>query len=95
MGKVFAERFGKERIVAGRPQMGGEDFSEYWLADKSKQALLFWVGGVPADKWVTAAGDVTKLPSLHSAYWAPDAEKTISTAVEAMTTAALTILTKQ
>lgn len=95
MGKVFAERFGKERIVAGRPQMGGEDFSEYWLADKSKQALLFWVGGVPADKWATAAGDVTKLPSLHSAYWAPDAEKTISTAVEAMTTAALTILTKQ
>ena len=95
MSGVFAQRFGKDRVVEARPQMGGEDFSEYWLADKTKQAMLFWVGGVPADKWAAAKGDLTKLPSIHSAQWAPDPDKTISTAVEAMTTAALTVLAKQ
>jgi len=95
MTEIFTARFGKDRVVTSRPQMGGEDFSEYWLADKSKQALLFWVGGVPADKWAAAKGDITRLPSIHSAYWAPDAEKTISTAIEAMTTAALTVLAKK
>ncbi len=95
MTAVFARRFGKDKVVAGRPQMGGEDFSEYWLADQSKQTMLFWVGGVPQDKWDAAKGDITKLPSLHSAYWAPDAPKTIATAIEAMTTAALTVLAKK
>jgi len=95
MTEIFTARFGKDRVVTSRPQMGGEDFSEYWLADKSKQALLFWVGGVPANKWAAAKGDITRLPSIHSAYWAPDAEKTISTAIEAMTTAALTVLAKK
>ena len=46
------------------------------------------------DKWAAASGDVTKLPSLHSPFWAPDAEAVISTAAEAMTTAALDVLKK-
>ena len=74
--------------------MGGEDFSEFYLADSSIQSMLFWVGGVPRDKWDAAKGDITKLPSLHSPFWAPDAEAVIQTAVEAMTTSALTVLKK-
>ena len=94
MAGVFTERFGKERVVTVRPQMGGEDFSEFYLADKSIQALLFWVGGVRKDKWDAAKGDLTKLPSIHSPFWAPDAEAVVSTAVDAMTTAALDVLKK-
>ena len=75
--------------------MAGEDFSRYHLADPAIQSLLFWVGGVPQDKWDAARGDTTKLPSLHSPEWAPDAGKTIATATEAMTTAALTLLAKK
>jgi hypothetical protein len=37
-------------------------------------------------------GDATKLPSLHSPFWAPDAGPTIATASEAMTAAALGVL---
>jgi hippurate hydrolase len=74
--------------------MGGEDFSRYWLADKSKQSTIFWVGGVPKAKWDAAGGNVEKLPSLHSPFWAPDAEAVISTATEAMTVAALDVLKK-
>ena len=92
MAGVFANRFGKDRVVTVKPQMGGEDFSEYYLADKTIQSLLFWVGGVPDDKWAAAKGDITKLPSIHSPFWAPDAEAVISTAIDAMTTAALDVL---
>lgn len=92
---VFAERFGKERVVPVRAQMGGEDFSEFHLADTSIQSMLFWVGGVPDAKWQAAKGDISKLPSIHSPFWAPDAEAVISTAVEAMTTAALDVLRKK
>ena len=53
--------------------MGGEDFSRYWLADKSIESLIFWVGGTPLDKWKAAGGDAQKLPSLHSPFWAPAA----------------------
>ena len=74
--------------------MAAEDFSRFWLADKSKQSTLFWVGGVPRAKWDAVKGDTTKLPSLHSPFWAPEAETVISTATEAMTVAALDILKK-
>ncbi len=91
----FAARFGKERVREVPAVMGGEDFSQYYLADKSMQSFLFWVGGVPRAKWDAAKGDVSKLPSLHSAMWAPDAETTIRTATEAMVTAALGVLAKK
>jgi hippurate hydrolase len=91
----FLARFGKERVQEVPPVMGGEDFGRYYLADKSIQSLIFWVGGVPRAKWDAARGDVSKLPSLHSAMWAPDAETTIRTATEAMVTAALGVLQKK
>lgn len=91
---LFGARFGANRVVDSKAVMGGEDFSQYWLADKTKEATIFWVGGVPQAKWDAAGGDETKLPSLHSPFWAPDAEKVISTATEAMTVAALDILKK-
>jgi len=94
MQTLFTERFGKDRVLPARAQMGGEDFSEFYLADTSIQSLLFWVGGVRKDKWDAVKGDITKLPSIHSPFWAPDAEAVISTAVEAMSAAALAVLKK-
>jgi hippurate hydrolase len=91
---LFNAHFGAARVVETKPIMGGEDFSQFWLADKSKEATIFWVGGVPKAKWDAVNGDDTKLPSLHSPFWAPEAETVISTATEAMTLAALDILKK-
>ncbi len=91
---VFTKRFGETRLKKTKPQMGGEDFSQFYLADKSIQSLIFWVGGVPKAKWDAAKGDMTKLASIHSPFWAPDAAVTITAATEAMTTAALTVLAK-
>jgi len=93
---TFRERFGAERVRAVLPSMAGEDFSQYRLADPDHvQSLLFWVGAIRQDQWDAAKGDTTKLPGLHSPFWAPDAEKTISTGIEAMTTAALHLLAKR
>ena len=92
--ELFGGHFGAERTIRTPPVMGGEDFGRYWLADKSVECLIFWVGGTPRAKWAAAGGDSQKLPSLHSPFWAPDAEAVISTATEAMTVAALDVLRK-
>jgi len=91
---LFQQHFGSSRALKTPAVMGGEDFSRFWLADKSIESLIFWVGGTPKDKWDAAGGDGQKLPSLHSPFWAPDAEAVISTATEAMTLAALDVLKK-
>jgi hippurate hydrolase len=94
LGALFEGRFGKDRVGLFPPTMGGEDFSRFWLADKSIQSFIFWVGGVTDTAWNAAGGDATKLPSLHSPFWAPDAEKVIATGSEALTAAALDIMKK-
>ncbi len=93
MGALLTERFGEQRVNAKMsPVMGGEDFSEFYLADKSIKSLIFWVGGENAEKIKAAGGDPAKLPSLHSPFWAPEADKVIATATEAMTTMAMRIM---
>ncbi len=95
MAKLFSDRFGKDRVKEVQASTASEDFGVFYLTDNSIQSLIFWVGGVPQDKWDAAGGDVAKLPSLHSPFWAPDAEKVIATASEALTAAALDILAKR
>jgi hippurate hydrolase len=92
---LFRDHFGEDRVVETKPIMASEDFSRFWLEDKSKESVIFWVGGVPQDKWDQAGGDISKLPALHSPLWAPDANAVISIATEAMTVAALDILAKR
>ncbi|MBA3676679.1 MAG: amidohydrolase [Sphingosinicella sp.] len=94
MAALFTQRFGAERVVATPAVMGGEDFSRFYRADKSIESLIFWVGGVPKARWESAQGDPTKLPSIHSPFWAPEAEAVIGTATEAMVAASLDILAK-
>ena len=91
---LFTERFGAARAIKTPAVMGGEDFSRFLLADNKLQSLIFWVGGTPQDKWDAVGGDQTKLPSLHSPYWAPNADAVIATATEAMTLLAMDVLKK-
>ena len=92
--KLFQAHFGEGRVANPQPVMAAEDFSRFWLADKTKQSVIFWVGGVPKEKWDAVKGDTVKLPALHSPFWAPDADAVISTAIEAMTVASLDVLRK-
>ena len=89
---LFKARFGDARVAEVPPVMGGEDFGRFYRADNDIESLIFWVGGQPVEKWEAAGGDPAKLPSLHSPFWAPDAEAVVSTATEALTALALDIL---
>ncbi len=95
IASLFKTRFGERRVIATPAVMGGEDFSEFYRADKANvESLIFWVGGVPQAQFDAAMKGGKALPSLHSPFWAPDAEKVISTAAEAMTVAAMDLMKK-
>lgn len=90
---AFRERFGQDRVQQVPSVMGGEDFSQYLRADpEGVKSLIFWVGGVPQEQFDAAQRGETTLPSLHSPFWAPDAEKVIATAAEALTAATLDLM---
>lgn len=93
--EAFVARFGADKVKPYKPEMGGEDFSRFYREDKSIESTLFRVGAVKQSTYDAAGGDPTKLPSLHSSKFAPDPEPTIRTGVEAMVTAARTVLGKR
>lgn len=89
------ERFGADRVAIAPPIMPGEDFSRYRRADPANiQSVMFWVGGEDPAKIAEAERTGKPLPSLHSPFWAPDAEKVIGTAAEALTSAAIRLMPK-
>ena len=91
----FKERFGEDRVVQVPSVMGGEDFGQFLRADPEEmESLIFWVGGVPQAQFDAAQKGEGTLPSLHSPFWAPDAEKVIATAAEALAAATLDLLPK-
>jgi len=90
----LSERF-PERVFETPPVMGGEDFGQFYLADPENiESLIFWVGGAPMEDWQKSEAGELDLPSLHSPFWAPDAEAVIATATEAMTAATLDLMPK-
>ncbi len=89
----FRERFGDDRVMQVPSVMGGEDFGQFLRADPDGvKSLIFWVGGVPMDQFERAQAGEEQLPSLHSPFWAPDAEKVIATGAEGLASAALDLM---
>lgn len=87
------ERFGEGRVQEITSTMGGEDFGRYRRADPDNiQSLLLSIGGVPQESWDAAQRGELTLPSLHSSSWAPDAEKVIATAAEALSATAIQLM---
>ncbi|HJT82186.1 MAG TPA: amidohydrolase [Chthoniobacterales bacterium] len=86
---------GNDNVVPKDPTMGGEDFSEYSLADHSIPAFMFNVGAVEPAKYAEAKKTGTPLPSLHSSKFLPLPEPTIRTGIVGMTTAVLELMKPQ
>lgn len=83
------------RVLEVPAVMGGEDFSQFYRADRENvESLILWVGGVRAEEWEKAQKGEITLPSLHSPFWAPDAPVVIATATEALTAATLDLMKK-
>lgn len=79
----FAATFGTDHVVEAPPVMAGEDFSRYAL-DGEIPSCLFWLGTVSDEMLARAESGETTLPSLHNSRFAPDADPTIETGVEAL-----------
>jgi amidohydrolase len=94
MGAHLTGIFGEARVKQVPPVMGGEDFGRFSRDDKDVQSLIIWVGGVPQATFDAAQKSGQELPSLHSPFWAPDAEKVIATASQALTEMAMKLLPK-
>lgn len=85
---------GAQNVVDQVAVMGGEDFGQYGRTAARIPSLLYRLGAVPESQIAAAeAGDIS-LPSLHSPFFAPQPEPTITTGVRAMTAAALELLEK-
>lgn len=88
-------KMGEGRVQITPSVMAGEDFGEYRRADEQNiKSLIFWVGGTPAAKLEAARKEGRSLPSLHSPFWALEADKVIASGAEALTLTALRLMAK-
>ncbi|NNC52074.1 MAG: amidohydrolase [Erythrobacter sp.] len=90
---AFRARFGEDRVMQWPAVMGGEDFSQFRRADpEGVKSMIFWISGTPAEMLTALEEEGKPLPSLHSPFWAPDAEAVVKTGAEAMASAALDLM---
>lgn len=92
--EVFQKSQGEEQVVEVQPVMAGEDFARYGRTEPKIPVSLFWLGTVSSEQMEAAESGEIKLPSLHSAKFAPVAEPAIKTGVKAMSSAVLHLLGK-
>jgi len=89
---ALRKALGDARVKEAVPITAAEDFSRY--AEAGVPILMMWVGAIDPQTFDRAQRDGTMLPGLHSSLFAPDAEPTIMTGVEALVAAAHEVLGK-
>lgn len=88
-------KMGADMAVLTPSVMGGEDFGEFRRADEAHiKSLILWVGGSDPAKLAAAKAGGPPMPSLHSPFWAPVADKVIASASQALTLTALRLMPK-
>ena len=86
-------KMGESNVVITPSVMGGEDFGEFRRADEDHiKSVIFWVGGADPQKLAAAKAGGSPMPSLHSPFWAPQADKVIASGSEALTFTALRLM---
>ena len=75
-----AKVIGADNVEVAKPQMVGEDFSNYGSTDHDVPTVLYWLGTVTEEKIETG-----NLPGLHSPYYYPEPRKTLETGVSVTT----------
>ncbi len=78
---------GADRVVEAMQITAAEDFSRY--GEAGVPILMMWVGAVEPATFARAQETGEVLPGLHSPLWAPDAEPTVTTAIETLVAAAM------
>lgn len=87
---IFRKALGDSNVVPSEQSMGGEDFSRYGRA--GVPICMFRVGSVEPQRLAGLKRGGQEPPSLHSAIYYPDPDKTLLTGITAMTAAVLDLL---
>ena len=75
-----AEAIGSDNVVYAEPQMVGEDFAVYGSTEDDVPTVLYWLGTVPEERAMNQ-----DLPGLHSPFYYPDPERSLSTGIKVNT----------
>ncbi len=86
-------KLGPARVFEVPPETASEDFSEYSIA--GVPSVIFRLGATEPGRFARAQAAGEILPSLHSPFFAPDADATIRTGIEAETAVLLDLLGKR
>ncbi|RLA45846.1 MAG: hypothetical protein DRR06_06420 [Gammaproteobacteria bacterium] len=82
---VLRKALGKKAVLEVLPVMGGEDFARYGRQEPLIPSHMFKLGSVAPDIVEQAKTSGSSLPSLHSAFFAPEPKQSIRTGIKAMT----------
>ncbi len=75
-----ANILGEGNVHEAAPMMVGEDFSRYGQTEHKVPTVMYWLGSVRPEVVIT-----DELPGLHSPYYYPDTEGTLSTGIKTTT----------
>ena len=87
---VFERRLGTRNVVPSERAMVGEDFSRY--REAGVPSVMFSLGSIERKRLAGLKRLGPDLPSLHSAFYYPDAEETLVTGITVLSAAVLELL---
>ena len=90
VGAAFRGALGESRVAVAEQSMGGEDFSRYGLA--GVPILMYRLGTIEPGRLARHEDRGQDLPSLHSPFFYPDPEPTLTTGAVTMILAAVELL---
>jgi hippurate hydrolase len=95
VAQAFRQHFPAEQVHETGPTSASEDFGSFG-AEWHVPSVFWFVGGTDPDTYAKAkaAGEVNKIPSNHSPFFAPVMHPTLETGVQTLVTAALAWLAK-
>ena len=88
----FASMLGEANVFEVPPAMVGEDFGRYGQTDENIPICLTWLGSVDPEKFEEANQKGTALPPLHSPFYYPDDERTLTSGAKAMVKALVDLM---
>lgn len=92
---IFTQVLAEDQIILVDPVMGGEDFAYYGRQDHKVPIHMYWLGAVKSEKYDLYKNDEVTLPPLHSSFFAPDPEPSITTGVLTMSSLILSTFQKK
>lgn len=95
LARHFATLVGEDNVLKLEPEMYGEDFGRYGREKTQVPILLYSLGVVKEADMLASKKGEKSLPSIHSATFFPDTEKSIRTGILSMSSAILFLLNEK